>query len=591
MDLVDAVVYSRSGTIDTALVNALLPNQFQIREDDSFHAMDESISRCYGLYPRNSSAFKLAVYSPGGPNHCFNVPTTAPTSAAPTSAAPTVIPTSGGPKPSVTLCASKVLINEINADSPGSDVQEYIELSDGGIGGTSLDGLILVLYNGNGDRSYLTVSLTGYKTNAKAGLFLLGSTQYHPDIVLPANSIQNGPDAVALYMASPYDFPPGTPANSTNLVDVVVYGTNDQTDIGLLDALAPGQMQVNEDWSHHPGEESISRCAARAPVQLGAFLLSHPTPGLPNNCLSVPSVSQNIVTKRCPVVGRSALVKTSRNVTINEVVPSGPGAFIELYDGGKGDTNLSGLALVVYSGNSSQYVARWNLNGYQTNASGYFVIGKGLVEKDFSKDLSSFVDITYGAVALYDGPVSSRLRVLNLADAIVFSAKNKSISALALLSVLTPNFPAVAYVAGYSIARVGSLKPFDSPAFVIGIPTPLLPNAIPPLLINELNADDPDSDTHEFLELYDGGRGNSPLGGFIVVLFNGRNRNPPDTSYLTIDLAGETTNSKGYFVVGSSQVSPKPDLVYRNNFLQNGADAVAIYRASASRCIFSFYKL
>ena len=44
--------------------------------------------------------------------------------------------------------AGKVMINEIDADTPGSDTAEFIELYDGGTGNTPLDGLVVVLYDG-----------------------------------------------------------------------------------------------------------------------------------------------------------------------------------------------------------------------------------------------------------------------------------------------------------------------------------------------------------------------------------------------------------------------------------------------------------
>ena len=41
--------------------------------------------------------------------------------------------------------------------------------------------------------------------------------------------LQNGPDAVALYIGNASDFPNGTIATTTNLQDAIVYGTDDPT--------------------------------------------------------------------------------------------------------------------------------------------------------------------------------------------------------------------------------------------------------------------------------------------------------------------------------------------------------------------------
>jgi len=75
--------------------------------------------------------------------------------------------------------AGKVIINEVDADTPGSDTAEFIELYDGGLGNTPLDGLVVVLYDGGlspftGNQSYAAFDLTGKSTDAN-GYFVLGN--------------------------------------------------------------------------------------------------------------------------------------------------------------------------------------------------------------------------------------------------------------------------------------------------------------------------------------------------------------------------------------------------------------------------------
>lgn len=60
---------------------------------------------------------------------------------------------------------AQIIINEVDADQAGTDSAEFIELYDGGLGSQSLDGHSLVLYNGSGNQSYLSVDLSGYRTN------------------------------------------------------------------------------------------------------------------------------------------------------------------------------------------------------------------------------------------------------------------------------------------------------------------------------------------------------------------------------------------------------------------------------------------
>lgn len=101
------------------------------------------------------------------------------------------------------------------------------------------------------------------------------------------------------------------------------------------------------------------------------------------------------------------------------------------------------------------------------------------------------------------------------------------------------------------------------------------------IVINELDADQP---THpeggergEFVELYDGGVGNLPLDGFVLVFFNGAN----SESYAAFELAGSSTNAEGFFVIGDAEV-PNVTVAVNNFSLQNGADAVALYRGFRS---------
>ncbi|WP_430461274.1 ExeM/NucH family extracellular endonuclease [Thalassolituus sp. LLYu03] len=101
------------------------------------------------------------------------------------------------------------------------------------------------------------------------------------------------------------------------------------------------------------------------------------------------------------------------------------------------------------------------------------------------------------------------------------------------------------------------------------------------LIINEVDSDNTGTDNAEFIELFDGGTGNTALDGYVLVFFNGSS----DTSYKAFDLDGYSTGADGYFVVCGDaanvsncdlDVSPDTDLI------QNGQDAVALYQASDS---------
>ena len=192
----------------------------------------------------------------------------------------------GGPTPEATL-----LINEIDADQEGTDASEFIELYDGGAGTTRLDGFVVVLYNGSNDQVYDAIDLSGQTTDAD-GYFVIGSSSVpNVDLVdFTTNGLQNGADAVALYQGEASAFPLGTAVTTENLIDAIVYDTNDADDPELLALLNDGQPQVNEDENGAATAESLQRITngsggARNTSSYQALL---PTPGAENGATVTP---------------------------------------------------------------------------------------------------------------------------------------------------------------------------------------------------------------------------------------------------------------------------------------------------------------
>jgi len=150
------------------------------------------------------------------------------------------------------------VINEIDVDTPGTDAAEFIEIF--WTPNTALDGLVVVLFNGSSDTSYAAYDLDGKTTDAN-GFFILANTALisGSDIDMGAsNSFQNGADAIAIYTANDTDFPTSTPATATNLVDALVYDTNDGDDAALLATLGE-TIQYNEDENSAKDTQSIQR--------------------------------------------------------------------------------------------------------------------------------------------------------------------------------------------------------------------------------------------------------------------------------------------------------------------------------------------
>jgi len=184
-----------------------------------------------------------------------------------------------------------LVINEVECDTTNvaetgsTDELEFIELFNKTGSDQSLDGLVLVLFNGSDDASYAAYDLTGQMIPAD-GFFVIGNAAVaNVDYVVPNDSIQNGADAIALVSGDVANFPNDTPVGSFTgtLVDAVVYGTNDGTDSALIAALTPAGTQLNE--GSFPDSQSVSN--SRLPDGGAAFdttiwATQTPTPGATN---------------------------------------------------------------------------------------------------------------------------------------------------------------------------------------------------------------------------------------------------------------------------------------------------------------------
>ncbi len=154
----------------------------------------------------------------------------------------------------------QLVINEIDVDTPGSDTAEFLELK--WSPNTSLNGYIVVFFNGSNDLSYATFDLMGKTTDAN-GFFILAneSLATGQDIVLQAGGsgfIQNGADAIGIYQTAAANFPDGTAPTLTNLIDALVYDTNDTDDAELLAGLGE-TVQYNESENGASDTQSIQR--------------------------------------------------------------------------------------------------------------------------------------------------------------------------------------------------------------------------------------------------------------------------------------------------------------------------------------------
>jgi hypothetical protein len=178
------------------------------------------------------------------------------------------------------LMFSQVVINELDSDTPSTDDKEFVELKST-VPNFSLDGYILVLFNGGStgtsNLSYYVIDLNGMVTDVN-GIILLGNPLVSPvpNYLFSINTIQNGPDAIAIYHASASSFPMNTPASTTNLIDALVYGNNNTQASALLTALGVS-TQINENMNSQGTTQSIQR------KNDGTYEVKAPTPGRNND--------------------------------------------------------------------------------------------------------------------------------------------------------------------------------------------------------------------------------------------------------------------------------------------------------------------
>ena len=179
---------------------------------------------------------------------------------------------------------------------------------------------------------------TGYTTDAN-GYFVLGNPGV-PNAGLTFDPgqfglLQNGPDAVALYVGHASDFPNGTVVTTNNLLDAVVYGTDDPAPANLMPLINAGQKIVNENATGNSQTQSSQRC----PAGMGGFRNTSPyypgapTPGTANNCPATRPPSDVVISQIYGGGGNSGA--TYQN------------DFVELYNRGAGTGRSERLVVAV----------------------------------------------------------------------------------------------------------------------------------------------------------------------------------------------------------------------------------------------------
>lgn len=176
---------------------------------------------------------------------------------------------------------SQVFINEIDADNPGSDVREFVELKSS-TPNFSLNGYVLVFFNESNTASYYAYDLDGFVTDAN-GIAHFGNILVSPSPIgtIPNNKMQNGPDVVALYLGNATDFPnttsTGTTATTTNLIDAIAYSNSNTTVATNLMTILNLTVSTADIETTNSVSKSIQR------KNDGTYEVKPPTPGVNND--------------------------------------------------------------------------------------------------------------------------------------------------------------------------------------------------------------------------------------------------------------------------------------------------------------------
>lgn len=198
-----------------------------------------------------------------------------------------VITTTTGAFAAFPLTVIDLVVNEVDADTPAADTAEFVELYTGVSSAVSLKGYVVVFWNGNNNLAYDAIDLTA--STGTDGLYLIGpsTTLAHMPDQIFTSSIQNGPDAVAVYQGYASQFPSTAIVDNVSnpLLDALVYdgaGLGDTvTVLGALLGTGAEAVTVTETVN---GTDSMQRCSAARLDGRSFEIVTPASPGVANVC-------------------------------------------------------------------------------------------------------------------------------------------------------------------------------------------------------------------------------------------------------------------------------------------------------------------
>jgi hypothetical protein len=252
---------------------------------------------------------------------------------------------------------SQVFINEIDADNPGSDVREFVELKSS-TPNFSLNGYVLVFFNESNTASYYAYDLDGFVTDAN-GIAHFGNILVSPSPIgtIPNNKMQNGPDVVALYLGNATDFPnttsTGTTATTTNLIDAIAYSNSNTTVATNLMTILNLTVSTADIETTNSVSKSIQR------KNDGTYEVKPPTPGVNNdgsgvalNYLSTSMIADNFNEGQQFTIQFSTSVPVTSNLVFTFTLQEGNFTIAD-YSGADVNATTGVVTVTILAGTSS----------------------------------------------------------------------------------------------------------------------------------------------------------------------------------------------------------------------------------------------
>lgn len=277
---------------------------------------------------------------------------------------------------------AQIVINELDADTPSTDIKEFIELKTPSPF-TPLDGYVLVLFNGSSsgltNQSYYAVDLDGLVTDGN-GNILLANAQVNPSgsYTIPNGMVQNGPDAAAIYLGNAEDFPNNTAATATNLIDALVYHStlNGPTTATALMTALNVTTSYNENANNAAATQSIQRKAD------GTYEVKAPTPRVNNDGSGI--IYNGITTSFSPVSPVNEGQSITITFTTDTAVTSNLNFSVNLNNGSFNSADYTGnLNITIPSGSTTASTVIQILNDGNNDGDEEMEIKIGTVPSDY----------------------------------------------------------------------------------------------------------------------------------------------------------------------------------------------------------------